>query len=92
MGLDGIAGRQLLGRLSAGMRDGKDRAAMNDNRPVEVTRRHREAEAAALGRNKAHATSGDATRMLMRKDTPADGRRTQVRIAGPEQSSIGTEY
>jgi hypothetical protein len=30
MNLDGIAGRQLLGRLSAGMRERK-RAAQNDN-------------------------------------------------------------
>jgi hypothetical protein len=63
MGLDGIAGRQLLGRLSAGMRERK-RAADNDNicRQPEVTRRHREAEAAALGRNEAHRRTVSASR------------------------------
>lgn len=42
--LTGTAGRQLLGRLGV-RRDGKDRAAANDNRPVELAR----GEDSALG-------------------------------------------
>jgi len=54
MDLTGTAGRELLGRLSV-LRERK-RAADNDNicRQPEVTRKHREAEARALGRNKTH--------------------------------------
>ncbi len=55
MNLDGIAGRALLQRLTGVRRKENDRLASNDNdQPVEVTRKHREAEARALGRNKTH--------------------------------------
>ena len=38
MRLTGTAGRELLARLNAMRGDGKDRAASNDNRPVEAAR------------------------------------------------------
>lgn len=40
MKLTGTAGRVLLARLNAVRLQGKDRAASNDNRPVEAARVH----------------------------------------------------
>lgn len=56
MGLDGIAGRQLLGRLAVPRTKEKDRAAANDNRerPVSLAQANREAEKPAREEDRAH--------------------------------------
>ena len=49
MGLDGIAGRTLGRQISVTRRKESDRAASNDNRPVELAQGNKEAKSPAQG-------------------------------------------